>query len=595
MKSTGLALRAILGLAWRADRWRVLGTLAITQAQGFGMSLLPLFLKWVTDAAQDGNRMGVLLAASAIAFAEVLAAIARMVTQTMGMRRDENTGRVVDETLLRLSLRIPTLEHHENPQFHDKLAILQERRYMLLASFQYIVGSVVSCVQIVVTVALLVRLHRALILLPLFSLPSMWAATRGHRFMHKAWDESAESQRKVAHLFSLATSPSAGKELRIFGLDDEMISRYTAEWTEIDRVRRRAETREEALGVLGSVMLTVGYVGSLGLVASRAASGDLTAGDMLMALVLAARAQMYVGVVATVFRALPEVAGLGRRLLWLEDYADSAASQENASSVVPDRISSGIEFCGVDFRYGTNERLALSGVTFNMPAGSTVALVGENGSGKSTVVKLLCRLYAPTAGRIAVDGISVSDFDVEQWRGRISAGFQDFSHFEFLLRETVGVGNVEYIEDREAVEAALDRADALALSSSLRYGLETQLGRSFADGVDLSGGEWQKLAIGRAMMRHRPLLLILDEPTANLDAETEHILFDRYSQAAREGAAITGGITVLVSHRFSTVRRADLIVVMSQGRAVEIGSHDELMAAKGQYAEAFTAQAAAYS
>lgn len=589
------AFRTLAGLAWRADPWRVVGTLVLSQAQGLGMSLLPLFLKFLTDAARSGNRFGVLAAASGIAIAEAIAAVARMASQTMGVRRDENTGRVIDETLMTLSLQIPTLEHHEDPKFRDQLTVLQQRRFMLLSSFQFVVGSVVAWVQIGVTVGLLVSLHPALVLLPLFSLPSMWAAQRGHEYMHKAWDDSAESQRKMAHLFGLATSQSASKELRIFGIKEEIVDRHAREWARIDAIRRKAETREAALVIFGSLMLAVGYLGSIILVASRAAAGDLTAGDMLMALVLAARAQMYVGVVTTVFRSLPELLSLGRRLVWLQDYAAAAFRRNDLGTPVPEQISTGIEFREVCFHYPGSSDLVLSGISFHVSAGSTLAIVGDNGAGKSSLIKLLCQLYAPTSGLIALDGIDLRSFDISDWRSRISVGFQDFARFEFLLRETVGVGDLPRVDDRDAVEAALGRAEASSVPASLAAGLDAQLGRSFRDGVDLSGGEWQKLALGRAMMREEPLLLVLDEPTANLDAQTEYTLFERYALAARQVARVTGGITILVSHRFSTVRMADRIVVLDKGRLAEIGSHGELMATGGLYAEAFSAQARAYS
>jgi ATP-binding cassette subfamily B protein len=231
-----------------------------------------------------------------------------------------------------------------------------------------------------------------------------------------------------------------------------------------------------------------------------------------------------------------------------------------------------------------------------------VALVGENGAGKTTLVKLLCGLYQPSPGRLLVDGVDLRRLDVETWRSRTAAGFQDFARFMLLVRESVGVGDVRSVEDVAAVAAALERAHAADVVADLPHGLETQLGRYFRPGVGqaaasalaLSGGQWQKLALGRAMMRPEPLLLVLDEPTAALDAPSEHALFERYAGAARRSAAANGGITVLVSHRFSTVRMADLIVVMEQGRVVAIGSHAQLTAQGGLYAELYELQARAY-
>jgi len=223
-----------------------------------------------------------------------------------------------------------------------------------------------------------------------------------------------------------------------------------------------------------------------------------------------------------------------------------------------------------------------------------VAVVGENGAGKTTLVKLLCRLYEPTTGTIALDGVPLDAYDVVSWRERLSGGFQDFAKFELLARESVGVGHLPDIEDEGSVRAALDRAAATTVVEGLEHGLETQLGRSFGAGAELSGGQWQKLALGRAMMRELPLLLVLDEPTAALDAEAEHALFERYAGAARRAAGATGAVTLLVSHRFSTVRMADLILVVDGGRITETGSHTQLMSNDGLYAELYELQARAY-
>jgi ATP-binding cassette subfamily B protein len=223
-----------------------------------------------------------------------------------------------------------------------------------------------------------------------------------------------------------------------------------------------------------------------------------------------------------------------------------------------------------------------------------VALVGENGAGKTTLVKLLCRFYEPSGGRIRVDGVDLQRIRLDEWRRRIATGFQDFVRFEFVARQAVGVGDLPLIDDEPAVEAALDRARASDVIGRLPDGLATQLGKSYADGVELSGGQWQKLALGRAMMRELPLLLILDEPTSGLDAEAEHALFERYAEGARRVGEATGGITFLVSHRFSTVRMADLILVVADGRIVEAGNHAALMRVGGLYAELYALQASAY-
>jgi ATP-binding cassette subfamily B protein len=239
---------------------------------------------------------------------------------------------------------------------------------------------------------------------------------------------------------------------------------------------------------------------------------------------------------------------------------------------------------------------AVDDVSLDFRPGEIVGLVGENGAGKTTLVKLLCGLYRPTQGRILVEGEDLARIKPEAWRARLSGAFQDFFRFEFQARHTIGLGELERLEDTRAVAAAVGRAGAGDVVEHLKAGLETQLGPTWPDGVDLSFGQWQKLALARGFMREHPLLLVLDEPTAALDAETEHALFERYATAARgnrEGAA-DGRITILVSHRFSTVRMADYIVVLDGARVVEAGTHEELLARGGQYAQLYGIQARAY-
>ena len=236
----------------------------------------------------------------------------------------------------------------------------------------------------------------------------------------------------------------------------------------------------------------------------------------------------------------------------------------------------------------------LDDVSLTLPAGAVVAIVGENGAGKTTLVKLLAKMYEPTSGAILVDDTPLARMRADEWRARLAGAFQDFFRFEFRARHTVGLGDVPRMDDDAAVVRAVERAGAGDVVARLPRGLDTQLGPTWPGGVEVSFGQWQKLALARGFMRDAPLLLVLDEPTAALDAETEHALFERYAAAARGPAAADGRITVLVSHRFSTVRMADLIVVLDGARLVEIGTHDELMAKGGQYSQLYGIQAAAY-
>jgi ATP-binding cassette subfamily B protein len=255
----------------------------------------------------------------------------------------------------------------------------------------------------------------------------------------------------------------------------------------------------------------------------------------------------------------------------------------------------GITFDHVSFVYPGTSRVVLDDVSVTLPAGAVVAIVGENGAGKTTLVKLLAKMYEPSSGSILVDDTPLARIPAGEWRACLAGAFQDFFRFEFRAGHTVGLGDLSRLDDKAAVVAAVDRAGAGDVVARLTAGLDTQLGPTWPGGIDLSFGQWQKLALARGFMRDRPLLLVLDEPTAALDAETEHALFERYAAAARAtGESDRGRITIVISHRFSTVRMADLIVVLDGARLVEVGTHDELMVKRGQYSELYSIQAAAY-
>jgi ATP-binding cassette subfamily B protein len=282
-----------------------------------------------------------------------------------------------------------------------------------------------------------------------------------------------------------------------------------------------------------------------------------------------------------------------RRLAWLEDYAVSLVAQ--ADRPVPSAMRRGIRLEHVSFAYPGTQRLVLDDISLTLPAGSVVAVVGENGAGKTTLVKLLAKMYAPKSGAIYIDDTPLDRVASAEWRARLAGAFQDFYRFEFRARHTVGLGDVPRLDYEPAVVAAVGRAGADDVVARLTAGLDTQLGPTWPGGVEVSFGQWQKLALARGFMRDGPLLLVLDEPTAALDAETEHALFEHYAAAARSDAdARDGRITILVSHRFSTVRMADFIIVLDGARLVECGTHEELMAKRGQYAELYGIQAAAY-
>ena len=577
----------------RAAPWQAVVFLVSAFIMSLEGLVVPVGLKLLADAAVALDLRAGLVAAFIIAATAGLAVVNLQFYVTLIFTVVERAGALIDKRLMELTTGIAGLEHHERPAYLDEMAILRERRGSL-AWMTNAAGQVIQIVvQLVGSAILLAGLHPLLLLLPLFGAGSTLAERRGLAIKRRTDQITAERVRLREQIFGIATSAEAGKEVRIFGLRDELFTRHRAVYEAQMRDRERGDWQIMGLQTAGSLLFAVGYIGAIALVLVRAIQGLATPGDVLLAISLASQTHGVLSQVIAYGSGLVWSLSVARRYLWLEDYAQRKQEVTGEPAPVPARLTQGITVRDLTFRYPGTEALVLRDVSLALPAGGVVALVGENGAGKTTLVKLLSRFYEPDAGRIAADGIDLRRFQVDEWRPRLSTGFQDFSRFEFVARETVGVGKLPAIDDVPAVEAALVRAGADDVPATLPAGLETQLGRDWEGGVDLSGGEWQKLALGRAFMRLDPLLVILDEPTAAIDAQTEHALFERIAAEARRDER-RGTVTILVSHRFSTVRMADHIVVLDKGRILEQGSHDDLMRNEQLYAELYRLQSRAY-
>jgi len=574
---------------WQAALFLLSGALmALTpSATSFGAKLL-------VDAALAGSLGSGLVAAALLSVAGGLRLINTLYYVDLLFSVAEKAGAAVDRRLMELMAGITGLEHHERPDYLDQLDLLREERSRLGWMTNATAGMLRVAVALIASAVLLARLDPILLLLPLAGVVSFIAGRRGQDLQLQAEEATAEPERLRRHLFSTGTSAEAGKEIRLFSLGGELIERHHATADAVIRRRDRADWQSGILQAAAGLLSGGTYIAAVGLVLFRAVHREATPGDVVLAVGLAAGMNSLVFTAVLYGTSFLRLLRLATRYLWLEDYGREKPRISAHQAPVPIHLRGGIDLDRVTFRYPNTETTILDGLSLHLPAGSVVALVGENGAGKTTLVKLLCRFYEPMGGGITVDGVDLDRFDVAAWRAHVAAAFQDFARLEILARETVGVGDLTRIEDRIAVEAALARAGAGELPRQLTSGLETQLGRDWEGGVELSSGQWQKLALGRAMMREAPLLLILDEPTASLDAQTEHELFERYADAARQAAATTGTITLLISHRFSTVRMADLIVVLEAGKVKEQGSHGDLMARRGLYAELYELQARAY-
>jgi ATP-binding cassette, subfamily B, bacterial len=484
---------------------------------------------------------------------------------------------------------IATIAHHERPEYLDLLAMLRNQVFVLDHMYMSLFTTCGWILRLAVTIALLVSIHPALALLALCALPAVYTSTWRPAVERAAHERGAEAGRLARHLFDVATTASPGKEVRVAGIADRLVTERRLSWEFGNAPIAAARWASAGWHALAWAIFGAGFVAAIVFVSSGLAA---SAGDVLLALAAGSRLSFYVGATVGEIGFLRGIwMDAARRLAWLEDYAAAHATAADQPS--PSRLVRGIRFDGVSFAYPGTTRLVLDDVHLDLPAGKVVAIVGENGAGKSTLVKLLAGMYAPTTGRILVDDTDLARIATPDWRSRMAGAFQDFFRFEFQARHTVGVGDLPRCDDQAAVETAVERAGAADVMARLAAGLETQLGPTWPGGVEVSFGQWQKLALARGFMRDRPLVLVLDEPTAALDAETEHALFERYAAAVRDDDGV-GRITILVSHRFSTVRMADLIVVLDGARVAEMGTHDALMARGGPYAQLYTIQARAY-
>jgi len=549
-------------------------------------ALLALWMMLLANGVVNHNRNLAIGAGVGLGVSAVGTWFLRVISDRTQRRFRDRVAIALESHVAKLQASVATIVHHERPEYLNRLAMLRDQVFVLDHMYMSLFATAGWILRLGVTVALLMSIHPLLGLLAAFALPTVWTSAWRPGVERAAEERGSSATRLARHLFTTATTAPPGKEVRVTRIGDRLIAQRRAAWERWYGPVAAARWGSAMWHMIAWAIFGAAYVAAIAFVASRLGA---PAGQVLLVLAAGARLSAYIG--ATV----GEIGFLrgfwlegSRRMAWLEDYAASLA--EHADTSAPEQLAEGIRFERVSFAYPGTTRRVLEDVNLELKPGSVVAIVGENGAGKSTLVKLLCRLYQPTEGRILVDGIDLARIPADEWRSRMAGAFQDFFRFEFVARHTVGLGDVPRLDDTPAVVAAVERAGAGDVISKLTSGLDTQLGPTWPGGAEVSFGQWQKLALARGFMRDRPLLLVLDEPTAALDAETEHALFERYAAAVRGG----GRITILVSHRFSTVRMADLIVVLDGARVVEVGSHETLMAKGGQYAELYGIQAAAY-
>jgi ATP-binding cassette, subfamily B, bacterial len=598
-------LDILFGTAWRAAP--LLATECVLAALGSSLFMLayPLGFRAIVDGAiahQPGR----------IVTGLVIAAVAFPGGWALQLIGGALNSKMTDMGNLRLGLRMgglaagaPFLEHFERPEYLTEIDTLRERRRTLAGAPAQTLGMIRSGIGFVGAAILLALVWPPLIVVPLLAIAPALADRKAARGQKRSDDELADPRRLLDDLFSLASSAGPARELRTFGVTDGLLARHARLGDEVNSKALRAAHVAALWEATGWILYAAGFGAAIVALVLRAAHGDASPGAVVEVVSLLRRAQRQVSGATTSAGSFATAATTADRLLWLEDYV--AGQAPGASQPAPAKLSQGISLDHVGFTYPGQQTPVLRDVCLTLQAGRTVAVVGENGAGKSTLIKLLTGMYRPTSGRITVDGQDLAGISPQQWRLATTGAFQDFVRFSMPLGDSVGAGDLPRIDDRQAVLSAISRAGAQDLVASEAatavgdasadgeagsgLGLDTLLG-PYVGGRALSGGQWQRLALARGLMRDRPLLIVLDEPTASLDAPSEAALFASYRDAVRNAGGET--ITVLVTHRFGTVHMADQIIVMNDGQVVESGDHQQLIDAGGMYAELFALQAAGY-
>ena len=560
-------------------------------------ALLALWLMLLANGVTGHDRFEVIAAAMGLGVSAVGTWFLRVTSDRVQRRFRDRLTIALESHVARLQATVATIAHHERADYLDRLAVLRDQVFVLDHMYMSMFSTCGWILRLGVTVVLLMSISPILALLAAFALPTVLTSTWRPGIERAAEERGASANRLARHLFTVATTAPPGKEVRVLRIGNRLVKLRREAWERWYGPVASARWGSAAWHTVAWLIFGAGYIGAIVYVTVGL---HATAGQVLLVLAAGSRLSAYIGATVGEIGFLRGVWLDGsRRLAWLEDYA--ASLTEHADTPAPDRLVDGIRLDHVSFAYPGTTRQVLEDVSLDLKQGSVIAIVGENGAGKSTLVKLLARLYQPDQGRILIDGVDLARIPADDWREHVAGAFQDFFRFEFRARHTVGLGDVPRLDDQPAVVAAVARAGADDVIGHLNAGLETQLGPTWPSGVEVSFGQWQKLALARGFMRDHPLLLVLDEPTAALDAETEHALFERYAAAARierrdggSGNGRQGQITILISHRFSTVRMADQIVVLDGARVAEVGTHEALMAKGGQYAELYGIQAAAY-
>jgi ATP-binding cassette, subfamily B, bacterial len=575
-----------LKLVWRSSPAgsAVLGLLTVVAA------VVPLGIAWVGKAIMDavvahsreGTLRWVLVELALVAAQSLLQRALGLVRGLLGARLAIDINVLILEKALGLDLR-----HFEDPDFYDRLTRARREASSRPLS---VVTETFQLLQNVITltgyVALLVRFSGyAVIGLVLAAVPATIVEMKFSATAFRLRNWRSPEARRMNYLEYVLANDNHAKEVKLFGLGPVLLARFKS-LGEMFYVEDRRLSIQRAGWAWGLSLLGTGaFYASYAFMAIAAAVGTLTLGDMVLYVMAFRQGQQGFQSI------LAAIGGMYEDNLYMSNLFAYLAVEPSAPPLAlpgPTLDEEGIRFEGVGFRYPGKEEWALRGLDLFIPRGQSLALVGHNGAGKTTFIKLLTRLYEPTEGRILLDGKDLRTWELDALRRRIGVVFQDYNQYQLQVRDNVGLGSVDHRDDEARIRRAVDRGGAEGVVAALPGGLDTQLGRWFKDGSELSGGQWQKIALARAFMREEADILVLDEPTAALDAEAEHAVFERFKSLA------AGRTSILISHRFPTVRMADRILVLEGGHILEQGSHADLVAQGGRYAHLFSLQAQGY-
>jgi ATP-binding cassette, subfamily B, bacterial len=585
-------VRPLFGMVWETSPPLVSATVVLRLCR----AVLPLAMLWVPKLILDAvvafvshgtgnlNRIWKLVALE-LGLAILSDILGRLTTLCDSLLGDRFTD-LVSVRLMRHAAELD-LSSFEDPVFYDKLERARRQstgRLTLLASLLNMGQDTLALVSL--SAGLIVFSPWLMVLLVAAVIPSFLGETHFTMLSYSVHYRWTPQRRLLDYLRFLGASAQSAKEVKIFGLGGHLAQRYDELAHGIYLENKEIAIKRAAIGSALNVISTGGYYGAYAVVLAKTLAGAISIGTFTFLTGSFSRSRSYIASILSDFNDISEQAIFLKDLFEFFEMQPSIRSEPD-SIPAPRPIRQGFEFRNVSFSYPGSDRLVVQNINFHLHPYEKVALIGENGAGKTTLVKLLARLYDPTAGQILLDGIDLREYGVEDLRREIGVIFQDYIRYDMLARENIGFGKVESMADQPRLDTAAYKSLAKGLIERFPNGYDQMVGRRFEGGVDLSGGEWQKLALGRAYMRDAQVL-ILDEPTAAFDARAEYEVFQRFAELTRERMA------VLISHRFSTVRMADRILVLADGEIMEQGTHQQLVALGGRYAELFELQAAGY-